>query len=95
MAHLLTTDELNDALKDLPNWHLEQNELCRSFVFSDFNEAFTFLTKTALLSEKLNHHAHYSGVYNQLALRLRTHDAGGITEKDIKMATTISGYLKA
>lgn len=92
MGALLTTDELNDALKDLPNWRLEQNELCCSFVFSNFNEAFAFLTKTALLSEKLNHHAQYSGVYNQLELRLSTHNAGGITELDIKMATIIRSY---
>lgn len=87
-----TKKELTDAMKALPGWTLEKNELIRDFEFEDFSEAFAFLTRTALLSEKINHHANYSGVYNKLSFRLSTHDAGGITEKDIKMAKAISGY---
>lgn len=93
MMKPLPKKELTEALKDLPEWRLEKNEICCDCEFSDFNEAFAFLTRTALLSEKMNHHANYSGVYNKISFRLSTHDAGGITEKDIKMAKAISGYF--
>lgn len=77
-------------------WIEEKNQLVRHFEFSDFIEAFAFLTKVAMLSEKHNHHAHISNVYNRVTLRLSTHDAGNIiTHKDRRLAADIDELLSA
>jgi 4a-hydroxytetrahydrobiopterin dehydratase len=71
-------------------WIETNNQLHKKFEFKDFNEAFGFMTKVALLAEKLNHHPYWTNVYNKVEIFLSTHDAGNvITEKDIKMAEAI------
>lgn len=71
-------------------WIEENNVLSRSFVFSNFSEAFAFITRVALLAEHMQHHPEWSNVYNQVSIRLTTHDAGNvITEKDRMMAELI------
>lgn len=71
-------------------WQEINNQLVRQFVFDNFIEAFAFLTKVALLSEKHNHHPHIVNVYNKVTLSLSTHDAGNsITPKDHKLAAAI------
>ena len=71
-------------------WQEINNQLVRHFVFDNFIEAFAFLTKVALLSEKHNHHPHIVNVYNKVTLSLSTHDAGNsITPKDHKLAAAI------
>jgi 4a-hydroxytetrahydrobiopterin dehydratase len=71
-------------------WQEINNQLVRQFVFDNFIEAFAFLTKVALLSEKQNHHPHIVNVYNKVTLSLSTHDAGNsITPKDHKLAASI------
>jgi 4a-hydroxytetrahydrobiopterin dehydratase len=71
-------------------WQEENNELVRTFVFKDFVSAFGFMTQVALLAERANHHPWWSNVYNQVTIRLCTHDAGNIiTEKDRKLAADI------
>lgn len=71
-------------------WQEINNQLVRQFVFDNFIEAFAFLTKVALLSEKHNHHPHIVNVYNKVTLSLSTHDAGNsITPKDHKLAAGI------
>lgn len=92
-AKKITPEEINIKLQSLNNWKLRNAGIEKDFVFTDFNEAFAFLTRIALLSEKMDHHAEWSGVYNKVHIRLSTHDAGGVTEKDISMATTIEKYL--
>ena len=71
-------------------WTEKNNELYRSFKFKDFNEAFSFMARVALVAEKMDHHPNWSNVYNTVEIRLNTHDAGGkVTEKDHKLASAI------
>ncbi len=71
-------------------WKEENNALSKSFQFKDFREAFSFMTRVAFLAEKMNHHPNWTNVYNQVNIRLSTHDAGNtITDKDRKLAEAI------
>ncbi len=71
-------------------WKEENNKLQRSFEFQDFSEAFAFMTRVALLAEKMNHHPHWTNEYNKVEMFLSTHDAGDIvTDKDHNMAAAI------
>lgn len=71
-------------------WTEANNELVRQFTFADFSEAFAFMTRVAMIAEKMNHHPVWTNVYNRVEIRLSTHDAGNtITEKDRLMATAI------
>lgn len=71
-------------------WKEENNALSKSFQFKDFSEAFSFMTRVAFLAEKMNHHPNWTNVYNQVNIRLSTHDAGNtITDKDRKLAEAI------
>ena len=71
-------------------WKEENNQLQRSFQFANFIEAFGFMSKVALIAEKMNHHPNWSNVYNTVNILLCTHDAGNtITEKDRKLAAAI------
>lgn len=82
------------ALRDLPQWRqVEGREaIARTFKFHDFNEAFAFMTRVALLAEKMDHHPEWFNVYNKVEVTLSTHDAGGITEKDVTMAKAMDSY---
>ena len=71
-------------------WIEENNQLCRKFTFSDFSEAFAFMTRVAILAEKADHHPFWTNVYNKVEIKLSTHDAGDIiTDKDRKLAAAI------
>lgn len=76
------------ALAELDGWQLarEGNAVERRFTFRDFNEAFGFMARAALAAEKLDHHPEWSNVYNKVDVLLSTHDAGGLTELDFKLA---------
>lgn len=89
----LLKKEIDLRLKELPGWKFLNNGIRKDFVFKDFSEAFAFLTRIAMLSEKMNHHAEWSGVYNKVQVRLSTHDSGGVTGKDIDMASSIEKFL--
>jgi 4a-hydroxytetrahydrobiopterin dehydratase len=65
-------------------WEYNGKELFRTFVFKDFREAFAFMAKGALISEKLDHHPDWRNVYNKVEIRLSTHSVGGVTEKDLE-----------
>jgi len=82
------------ALKELAQWQdaSGRDAIQRSFAFADFNEAFAFMTRVALLAEKMDHHPEWSNVYNKVDVTLSTHDAGGVTEKDIAMATAMETW---
>jgi 4a-hydroxytetrahydrobiopterin dehydratase len=89
----LSALEIQAKLIALPGWELEGDFISKTFVFKDFSQAFSFLTRVALISEKLDHHANWSGVYNQVTLKLSTHDAGGLTERDFRFAGMVEGVV--
>src|ERR1700735_159417 len=96
----LSAEARKSALKGLPGWkEVEGREAIeRTFVFKDFNEAFGFMARVALVAEKRDHHPEWSNVYKTVEVVLATHDAGGVTEKDIELAkamNTIAGALGA
>jgi 4a-hydroxytetrahydrobiopterin dehydratase len=90
----LDHDARKRALAELPHWRDVQGRdaIARKFVFKDFNEAFAFMTRAALLAEKMDHHPEWSNVYRTVEVTLSTHDAGGVSEKDIAMAKAMDGY---
>ena len=90
----LTIEELKAALKRLPDWRLakDREAIVRKFQFVDFDAAFAFMTRSALLAAKLDHHPEWFNVYNKVDVTLATHDAGGVTQKDIDLATAMDGY---
>ena len=80
-------------LSKIKGWMFKKDGIEKEFVFQDFVEAFGFMTKVAFLSEKENHHPEWSNVYNRVKIRLSTHDAGGLTDKDFKLAGKIEAML--
>lgn len=80
---------IETALKGLPNWELSEDGLSigRVYMFGDFNSAFGFMTRIAMMAEKMDHHPEWFNVYNKVGVTLTTHDAGGVTQKDIDLAT--------
>ncbi len=93
----LTDAELVDALRPLPGWRLDADGrgIARSFAFADFVGAFGFMSRVALLAERADHHPEWSNVYNRVEIRLTTHDAGGISRRDIALAAQIDALLQA
>lgn len=79
---------LEQALLGMPTWQIESGGLAilRTFEFDGFDEAFAFMTRIALHAEKHDHHPEWSNVYNRVSMRLTTHDAGGVTVKDLALA---------
>lgn len=73
----------------LTEWTFTEKSIQREFTFRDFLDAFSFLTKVAIISEKLNHHPDWSGVYNKVNIKLQTHEVGGVTLQDIMMASDV------
>jgi len=82
------------ALKSLAGWKevAGRDAIAKTFQFADFNRAFAFMTRAALLAEKMDHHPEWFNVYNKVEVTLATHDAGGVTQKDIDMAKAMDGY---
>ncbi len=89
----LSESEIEEKLKLLPDWKLQGNTIQRDFKFKDFVMAFGFMTRVALEAEKINHHPEWKNVYNSVSITLHTHDAGGLTELDFKLAATINKLL--
>jgi len=88
MAEKLTGTARQAALAKLDGWaEVEgRDAITRKFTFKDFNEAFGFMARAALTAEKLDHHPEWFNVYDKVEVTLATHDAGGVTERDIKLA---------
>jgi len=76
------------AIAQLSGWSAasEKDAIAKTFKFSDFNEAFGFMTRVALMADKLDHHPEWSNVYNRVEVLLTTHDADGVTELDVQLA---------
>lgn len=82
-------NEIESKLSQLKNWNYLEGKLAKEFEFKNFSDAFAFLLKVGLLAEKQNHHPEIWNVYSKVTLKLSTHDAKGITEKDFKLANSI------
>jgi len=91
----LTEAERDAALSELPQWSLRGDGLAitREIRFADFNEAFAFMTRVALHAEKADHHPEWFNVYNRVEITLSTHDAGGLSLRDVAMAKFIDGIV--
>jgi 4a-hydroxytetrahydrobiopterin dehydratase len=89
MTVKLTDVEISHALKHLQDWELTDGKLCRVYKFDDFISAFSFMTRVAIRAEKIDHHPEWSNVYNTVSIALTTHDAGGLTAKDLALAEAI------
>lgn len=85
----LTTDQIEEKLKELESWEHNDGAIETTLEFGNFKEAFATMTRIAFECELQGHHPDWSNVYKTLNIRLNTHDAGGITEKDFKLAKTI------
>lgn len=77
----------------VPGWRVEGNALCRDFTFDDFAQAFAFMTRVAIVAERQDHHPEWSNVYNRVSIRLTTHDTGGISDRDVKLALMINAMV--
>jgi 4a-hydroxytetrahydrobiopterin dehydratase len=88
MVEKLKPAERADALRRLPQWHAVKgrNSITTIFTFADFGAAFAFMTHAALVAEKMNHHPEWSNVYKTVTVTLTTHEADGLTERDIRLA---------
>jgi len=87
-----------EALKGLPLWRAvegERDAIQRTYRFSDFTAAFGFMTRTALMAEKLDHHPEWFNVYNRVDVTLTTHDADGVTELDVTLAKLMDMAAKS
>lgn len=91
----LNDDERHSSLAGLPQWSLARGgaAMARTFAFGDFSEAFAFMVRVALLAEQQDHHPEWSNVYNRVTIELTTHDAGGLSRRDITMARAIDALV--
>jgi len=89
----LSKSEINKQLEELPNWEYIDNAIETSLEFATFKDCFSIMTRIAFELEAQNHHPEWFNVYNKLSIRLSTHDAGGVSEKDFKLAHTIEGII--
>lgn len=87
----LTEEERAEALDELDEWDFDEarDAITRTFTFADFSEAFAFMTRVALLAEKADHHPEWSNVWNRVEILLTTHDAAGLSQRDVDMAEAI------
>jgi 4a-hydroxytetrahydrobiopterin dehydratase len=86
----LSTADLNAALLKLKGWSIQDGKLHRQLQFKSFVEAFGFMSSVALVAESLGHHPEWFNVYNRVTIDLTTHDAGGITTKDVELASKVN-----
>ena len=94
MPALLSKPDLVARLARLPQWTLapDASSISRTFSFGTFNQAWGFMSRVALLAEKMNHHPDWSNVYSRVEVTLSTHDAGGLTDLDLRMATAMERF---
>jgi 4a-hydroxytetrahydrobiopterin dehydratase len=88
-----SAEQITQGLKAIPDWQLENGALTRSFSFSDFREAMSFVNSVAVVAEQAGHHPDIDIRYNKVNLALSSHDAGGITERDFSLAAEIGKIL--
>ena len=88
----LPEDEVRQQLGPDSGWEIVDGKLHREFQFADFTEAFAFMTRVAIHAEKIDHHPEWSNVWNKVTVDLTTHDAGGLTARDVDLAQLMSGF---
>jgi 4a-hydroxytetrahydrobiopterin dehydratase len=94
MADVLTNDQIDKALAALPGWACVDGKLHKDLRFRDFNEAFGFMTRVALVAEKRDHHPDWSNSYNSVVLDIVNHSAGGVTQTCIDLAIDIEAIAR-
>ncbi len=87
----LSEAEVSASVRGLRGWDVAGGKLHRQLQFTDFAEAFAFMTRVAFIAESMNHHPEWSNVYNRVTIDLTTHDAGGITSLDVEFARRVDG----
>lgn len=96
MRKPLSSTDRGKALKPLKGWvyRAKSKSIAKTFKFKDFGQAFAFMARVALAAEKMDHHPEWTNVYNRVDVNLSTHDAGGVTELDIKLARIIDAAAR-
>ncbi len=89
----LSQEDIDEELKSLPGWSVVNEKLHKEFQFDNFNQAFGFMTRSAMEIEKMNHHPEWFNVYNKITIELTTHDAGGITKNDVNLAKILNSLV--
>ena len=90
----LSEKEIKEQVAILDGWKVVSGKINKTFEFEDFVQAFSFMTRVAMEAEKMNHHPEWFNVYNRVRIDLVTHDVGGISNYDIKLAKTIDRLAK-
>jgi len=88
-AEPLSPDQISALVQQLPSWSLVNGKLHRELRFADFNEAFGFMARVALIAEAMGHHPEWSNVWNRVVIDLTTHDTGGLSDLDVQLARRI------
>ena len=91
----LSEQEITAELGKLPGWTVKEGKLHRAFEFKDFVQAFSFMTRVALVAEAMNHHPDWSNSWNKVTIELITHSAGGLTRRDFELAAKIQQAINA
>ena len=92
---MLTPTAVDESLESLPGWSRRDDRIVATFEFPNFVAAFGFMAQVAILAERANHHPEWSNVYGRVVIELTSHDAGGITQRDIDLATDINAIVVA
>ena len=93
MVSLIKQSQLDSFIEKNPSWAIDNKTIKKEFKFDDFIDAFGFMSKVAILSEKMDHHPDWQNTYNKVKINLTTHDKGGITTNDIKLAESIDRLI--
>lgn len=94
MPEKYTSEQISAALADLPEWSADGDTINRSFKFRNHVEAMGFVVRVAIVAEVLNHHPDLRIVYNQVQLRLSSHDVGGVTDRDTELARRVDALVE-
>ena len=93
MTKALTEIEINQQIKELKKWEFKDGFIFKKFVLHDFKEAFALMTRIAFYAEEMQHHPNWENVYNEITIKLQTHDVKGITQKDFDLAHQIEKLI--
>ncbi|MEL6343231.1 MAG: 4a-hydroxytetrahydrobiopterin dehydratase [Myxococcota bacterium] len=96
MMQTLSAAARRGLVTEIPDWSMVdgRDAITRTFQFNNFNQAFGFMTRSAMLAEKMDHHPEWFNVYNKVEVTLSTHDAGGLTERDLRLAKAMDAFAR-